>query len=51
MMPGIQEIVIIAIIVFFLFGAKRIPEFMKGLGQGIKELKNSLGPNKRIKRG
>lgn len=34
------KIVIIALIVLLLFGAKKIPELFKGLGQGIKEFKN-----------
>lgn len=39
---GIREILVIAILILLLFGAKRIPEFMKGLGSGIKELKKSM---------
>lgn len=34
------KIVIIALIVLLLFGAKKIPQLFKGLGQGIKEFKN-----------
>ena len=34
------KIVIIALIVLLLFGAKKIPHLFKGLGQGIKEFKN-----------
>ena len=33
-MLGTQEIIIIAIIILILFGGKRIPELMKGLGKG-----------------
>lgn len=40
--PGFNEILILALVVGLLFGASRIPHFMKGLGQGIKELKSSL---------
>lgn len=36
---GSSELIIIAIIVFLLFGAKRLPEVGKGLGQAIKEFK------------
>ena len=37
-----REILVIAILILLLFGAKRIPEFMKGLGSGIKEFKKSI---------
>jgi sec-independent protein translocase protein TatA len=33
--PG--EIILIAMVVLLLFGGKKIPELMKGLGQGVKE--------------
>ena len=39
---GMREILVIAILIGLLFGAKRIPEFMKGLGSGIKEFKKSM---------
>ena len=35
-MLGTQEIIIIAIIILILFGGKRIPELMKGLGKGVR---------------
>ena len=38
---GPQEIVIILIIVLLLFGGRKIPELMKGLGKGIKEFKDA----------
>jgi sec-independent protein translocase protein TatA len=38
---GTTEIIIIAIIILVLFGAKRIPELAKGLGQGIKEFRKA----------
>ena len=34
---GFQEILIIAVVILILFGAKRIPEMMKGVGKGIRE--------------
>jgi len=34
---GIPEILIIAVVILVLFGAKRIPEMMKGVGRGIRE--------------
>ena len=39
---GMREILVIAILILLLFGAKRIPEFMTGLGSGIKEFKKSM---------
>ncbi len=36
-----QQIVIIAIVLVVLFGAKKIPELMKGVGTGIKEFKDA----------
>jgi len=38
---GPQEIIVILVIVLLLFGGKKIPELMKGLGQGMKEFKNA----------
>ena len=38
---GLTEILIIVGIVLLLFGGKKIPELMKGLGNGIKEFKNA----------
>lgn len=38
---GATEVIIIAIFVLVFFGAKRIPELAKGLGQGIKEFKQA----------
>tara|TARA_Y100001970_G_scaffold284052_1_gene400638 strand:+ start:4094 stop:4285 length:192 start_codon:yes stop_codon:yes gene_type:complete len=38
---GWQEILGILLIVLILFGAKRLPELAKGLGQGIKEFKKA----------
>ena len=39
---GMPELVIILIIIFFLFGAKRLPEMGKGIGEGIKNFKKSM---------
>lgn len=39
---GFKETLIIAIIILLLFGGKKIPELMKGLGTGIKEFKKSV---------
>nr|WP_321288468.1 twin-arginine translocase TatA/TatE family subunit [uncultured Sunxiuqinia sp.] len=40
-MFGPQEIIIILVIVLLLFGGRKIPELMKGLGKGMKEFKNA----------
>ena len=39
---GFQEILIIALIVLLLFGGKKIPELMKGLGKGVKSFKDGM---------
>ena len=39
---GISEIVVIALIVLLLFGGKKIPELMKGLGKGVRSFKDGL---------
>jgi sec-independent protein translocase protein TatA len=38
---GVFEIILILAIVLLLFGGRKIPELMKGLGQGIREFKNA----------
>ena len=38
---GAMEIVLIIAVVLLLFGGKKIPELMKGLGQGISEFKKA----------
>ncbi len=38
---GTPEIILIAIVILVLFGAKKIPELMQGLGKGIKEFKKA----------
>jgi len=38
---GVPQIILIAVIVLLLFGGKKIPELMKGIGTGIKEFKNA----------
>ncbi|HZX73286.1 MAG TPA: twin-arginine translocase TatA/TatE family subunit [Cyclobacteriaceae bacterium] len=41
-MPGMGEWVVIGMFVLVFFGAKKIPEFAKGLGKGIKEFKDAV---------
>ena len=38
---GVTEILVILALVLLLFGGKKIPELMKGLGSGIKEFKDA----------
>ena len=40
-MIGWQQILIIAIIILVLFGGKKIPEMMRGVGKGMKEFKDA----------
>jgi sec-independent protein translocase protein TatA len=39
---GVPELMIILVIAVLLFGGKKIPEMAKGLGEGIRNFKNSL---------
>lgn len=39
---GAGEIIIIALVVLLLFGGKKIPELMKGLGKGVKNFKEGV---------
>lgn len=39
---GMQEIILIALIVLLLFGGRKIPELMKGLGKGVKSFKDGV---------
>ena len=38
---GTQELLLILLLVLILFGAKKIPEIMRGLGQGIRQFKQA----------
>lgn len=38
---GPQQIILIVVLLILLFGAKKIPELMKGVGKGIKEFKDA----------
>lgn len=42
LMIGAPEIIFIAIIVLLLFGGKKIPELMKGLGKGVRSFKEGM---------
>lgn len=39
---GIWEILLIALIVLLIFGGKKIPELMRGLGKGIRSFKDGM---------
>lgn len=39
---GFQEILLIGLFILVFFGAKKIPEFMKGLGKGLREFKTGI---------
>lgn len=39
---GLRELLIIVLIIVLLFGARRIPELMRGMGQGVKEFKSGM---------
>lgn len=38
---GAPELILIFVVVLLLFGGKKIPELMKGLGKGVKEFKDA----------
>jgi len=45
-MPGPLETLVILLVILLLFGAKRLPEIGRALGEGIREFKKSLhGPD------
>ena len=39
---GTTEIIVIVLIIVVLFGAKKIPELMRGMGKGVKEFKDAV---------
>ncbi len=49
-MPGGSEWIIIVVAVLVLFGARKIPEFMRGLGKGVREFNDAKSDaNKPVK--
>ncbi len=44
--PGPWQIVLIVMVVLLLFGGRKIPELMRGLGQGMKEFKKATSDDK-----
>ena len=47
---GFQEILVIALIILLLFGGKKIPELMRGLGKGVKSFKEGMNEVTDLKR-
>ena len=43
---GMTEILIIAFVLLLLFGGKKLPELMSGIGKGIKELRSGVADDK-----
>lgn len=41
-MIGATEIIVVCVLVLLLFGGKKIPELMKGLGQGVRSFKTAM---------
>lgn len=39
---GMQEVLLIALIILLFFGGKKIPELMKGLGKGVRSFKDGM---------
>lgn len=39
---GMPEIILLALVILLLFGGKKIPELMKGLGKGVKSFKDGV---------
>lgn len=46
-MLGSQDLMIIAVVVLVLFGGKKIPELLRGVGRGVGELQKGLDEGKR----
>ena len=44
------ELIIIAVVVILLFGSKKIPEFVKGIGEAIREFRKALKGNEKDSR-
>lgn len=47
-MIGMPQIILIVVVVLLLFGGRKIPELMRGLGSGIKEFKDATKEDEQI---
>ena len=47
---GPWQIVLIVLVILLLFGGKKIPELMRGLGKGIREFKDGINPDEQAKK-
>ncbi len=47
---GPWQIVLIVLVILLLFGGKKIPELMRGLGKGIREFKDGINPDEQPKK-
>lgn len=47
---GPWQIVLIVLVVLLLFGGKKIPELMRGLGKGVREFKDGINPDEQAKK-
>ena len=45
-LPSGSELIIIALVILLLFGGKKIPELMRGLGKGVKSFKDGVNEAK-----
>ncbi|MCF8366243.1 MAG: twin-arginine translocase TatA/TatE family subunit [Bacteroidales bacterium] len=50
MMPGGYELILVLLVVVLLFGGKKIPELMRGLGKGMSEFKKATAEVDEIKK-
>lgn len=47
---GPWQIILIVLVVLLLFGGKKIPELMRGLGKGVREFKEGINPDENKKK-
>ncbi len=47
---GPWQIALIVLVVLLLFGGKKIPELMRGLGKGVREFKDGINPDEQTKK-
>lgn len=42
---GVQELLLLALIILLIFGGRKIPELMKGIGKGVRSFKEGMNEN------